>query len=148
MWLSVLLSAGIAVEVCHVAEATTKPPVNKGHKRRKEGTEGWGNGRRDFDGDQEENPEEDEEDEEDDEFKYESGGEGKGEGMLLSHTESVREKRQEATLRDKKRRENSENMDPDDVESFRKEVKREKSTPVRKLGPVLGCSAAQAIEIV
>ncbi len=138
-----LLSAGIDVEVCHVAEATIQPPHDKGNKRRKDGAGGWG-GKRDFDDDQEgdhEEENEEEEDEEDEEFKYESGDEGKGQGRLLSHAESEGERQARARAMERRRREDGENIDPV------KERKREKSTPARKAGSVLGCSAAQPIEI-
>ncbi len=90
IWISVLLSAGIPVEVCHVQEDTSdrgssnkKRKIGKAPSRRRDQGD-WSGGSDQGEGDTEE--------EEDDEYKHESGDEGrsrKGEGRLMTRREAA-----------------------------------------------------------
>jgi Fanconi-associated nuclease 1 len=155
VWISVLLSAGIDVEVCHVAEDNDTAPLKAAKKRKlNNGKRSWGGQERyDYNGthDADEDEDEDEDEDDDDEFKYESGGEGKGEGRLLSRAESEAVRKQ--------RRENSENIEPDGNADMKPSFRGARNgsvparTSLRKMGSgcevvVLGDSAAQPIEIL
>lgn len=79
MWIDVLLSAGIEVEICKVKAKEMNPATLAAKKRKRPSTgvkkESVGS-MQSIDVD----AEEDEEDKETGEFEYESGEEGKGEG--------------------------------------------------------------------
>ena len=147
VWISVLLSAGIDVEVCHVAEDTDPAPPQVVKRRKLNNGKGSRGGRERYDYDDMDDADEDEDEE--DEFKYESGDEGKAEGRLLSHGESVAVRQQ--------RRDNSENIEPESVADIKPSLRRagKASAPARSLLKtwsggevvVLGDSASQPIEI-
>lgn len=154
IWISVLLSAGIDVEVCQVLEVHGHSP-HKGAKRRKLDPRTNGRGRdktEDDYGDPDADPAADEADEDDNEVKYESGDEGRGEGRLLSAAAS-RAVKAEAEAEARTRSEERENVAPSTEVKPCIQVKvaakrkRARATPLGRPRGVLGDSACQPIEI-
>lgn len=93
VWISVMQSAGVDVEVCHVAEAAQEVSQRK---RRRFNDGGWGKSKHHDYGDESDMQEPDEEDDNDgledrDQWRFEEGeeakGKWKGEGRLLTRAQ-------------------------------------------------------------
>jgi Fanconi-associated nuclease 1 len=93
VWISVMQSAGVDVEVCHVGEASSEEIAKR--KRQRTNNGGWGK-QRDYDYGNESDMQEPDEDEDDDskdrdQWRYEDGDEArsnwKGEGRLYRKSE-------------------------------------------------------------
>lgn len=126
VWISVMQSAGLDVEVCHVAEAPINASVNQ--KRRRLNSGGWAK-KKDYDYGHESDMQEFDEDEDEDikdkdQWQFEEGNEArsrwKGEGRLLSKAQLAEE-------------EASESEGPqDEKENFRIARERSRSVAVNK----------------
>jgi hypothetical protein len=126
VWISVMQSAGVDVEVCHVADAPVNASVTQ--KRRRLNNGGWGK-KKEYDyGDESDMQECDEDEDEDvkdkDQWQFEEGNEArsnwKGEGRLLSKAQFVDETG------------SGEEGPPDDKENFRRARERSRSVAPNK----------------
>lgn len=125
VWISVMQSAGVDVEVCHVAEATINTSATQ--KRRRLNNGGWGK-KKEYDYGDESDVQYDEDEDEDvkdkDQWQFEEGNEArskwKGEGRLVSKAQFKEE-------------EGSESEGPyDDKENFRRARERSRSVASNK----------------